>query len=313
MESMNHKESNPLRDLGLMTAYLRDETDEKRIQEIEAEMDQDPLYQLAMEALAQSLIEDPAGTPERMMQTEEAFPELLLNAKHQFIRQLEAESKPGNDMPPPSGGWLSNLPGWQKWLGGIGILLLVGSLAMMPFLINGPDMQKKAMKQLAVDGDLLTGENFLKECEQNPMNPGIGSGKRVSIYSALVESYAQEKYTEAARQFQTLEQYANLSDNCLTFTRFYLAKSLMMEGKLTEAAAAFQLVTEKKATQTALAHAAHWFLGNLALVEEDGETAAFHFQILADSHPSARNEHLETLLTQQYIKKAKSFLKQLDM
>lgn len=308
MESMNPKKSMPLRDLDLMTAYLRDETSESRVQEIEAEMDKDPLYQLAMEALSQSLIEDPGGTASRMKQTEEAFPELLLNAKNSFIEYLEKGHAQTDETVPPTGSWWTKIPAWQKWIGGLGGLLLVASLAMLPSLLERSAYHADPASHLILDGDVQMIDQYAANCD----GLGMGRRKEVTIRSTLVEKYIPGNYVETIRQLREIERRPGMSSDCMTYTRFYLAKSFMMEGNMIQATASFNQVLEQSTELPAIAHAAHWYLGNIALVDGAEATAAYHFETIAASDVSDRAQHLDALMEKNYIQEAKHYLTEIN-
>ncbi|MEM7374512.1 MAG: hypothetical protein AAF587_38325 [Bacteroidota bacterium] len=302
MESKNHRESD-LRELDLMQAYLRDETSEMLVEEIEEEMERDPLYHLAMEALAHSSLD---RTSASLTQLEEAFPALLIQAKEQFVAYLDTH--PDLESPPatPTGNWLANLPAWQKWFGSLALLLFVASLVTLPLLMSGPDLHKDPALHLVVDGDQLAGISMLQECESK--RPGIGRGKEVTFSSTLVETYASGKYGQAIREFRQLEKMPGLGDACLLYTKFYLAKSFMMEGDYSQAIATFKLISEHPASPASLVHAAHWYLGNLALAQKEYSTASTHFDLLLESDPHLSQDHIGTLLQNNYLQEAKQYL-----
>lgn len=291
-----------------MQAYLRDEVSETLVQEIEAEMERDPLYHLAMEALAQSPDNTLEATFSRIQRTEEDFPQLLLSAKENFITYLESAPSAEASPSPSLKEKFSKLPNWQKWFGALTLLLLVASLTTLPLLMSGPSFHKDPSLNLVADGDQRSAITMLQECEQSL---GIGAGREVTFKSAIVGMYDNGNYAEAIHQFKQLSNIPDLGDNCQAYLRYFLANSYMMEGDYSQAIVTFKLLTENTANPASLINAAHWYLGNLALETKDFNTATAQFEQLLASDSSAKRDHVQSLFQSNYLQEAQKYLYEL--
>lgn len=298
MNSLNHSETDNLRDVDLMIAYLQDDVSLEEVEQIESLMEQDALYRAAMEGLQYNLVSDrdPMLTKRRDQQLQKAMPAHLDAAREWFATQDGTSSK-GNS-------WRDRMSGLPLWIiaGGVMVLLL---LIFLPFQTSNSSID--VSKNLLPDGDVVLAEQFVRDCGNN--NPGLGRGEPVSVFSAFVENYAIQNYQIAAQQFSQLSNDPSLNDNCRSLINFYRAKSLMALGNQEQALAGFEAVVQVTSTQPSVINASHWYAGNLALALSQNTVAQSHFETLINT---SNKEHLPALLEKDYIQKAKTYLAQMN-
>jgi tetratricopeptide (TPR) repeat protein len=300
MEAFSHPDSEQLHQLDLMILYLKDQTDPEETEHIENLLESDPMYRLAMESVLDSLLSDPLGSRADLQRAEAELPDLLERVREQFGQQ-KLDSKVDFTT---LGELFRNLPGWQKWLGGL-FILVSSAFIWLALWQQAPATN---LVQLQPDQEVSTAAAFLDLCGSN--RPGIGRGREVSLYGAMVEQFAQGKYAAAAKQLQQVQQQASLSGDCAAWTHYYLAQSLIGAGQYEAALAPLQSLYSETSDSPALRHAAHWYLAQLALQNQDPAEAQVHLQALSEASPDV-SQHLPSLLKQQYLDQSKQILLQL--
>ena len=300
MNSLNNRETERLRTTGLMIAYLRDEVPLEEVMQIESLMEEDPLYRLSMESLADALAGDPirARTHDLLMQ--EAFPGLLVQAKEAFVKELES--------PSPGGGTNKGLRPWMGFALA-GLLILALTWLWWPATRGPVRLHSAAVTHLVPDGDVAMVAQFVDQCGNN--SPGIGRQEQISVSSAMVEHFAGQRFDAAARMLVQLQQQGNLSAGCQAIAGFYLGESYLALNDHPKAQAAFATTAADPAAPVAIRNASYWYLGNLALEAKEYEAAAQHFHLLKKADADPEN-HIRTLLERQYLDSAQRYLQDLE-
>ncbi|MDX2247158.1 MAG: tetratricopeptide repeat protein [Bacteroidia bacterium] len=291
-----------LRHVDLMIAYLTDTASLEDIIKIEALMKEDDLYRLAMEELAREVSKNPQVAREKVVQTEALIDNMLLSGKNAFLAQTFAAEEE-NDITAR----FRKTPFIYRFFGILAGLVVATLLIWLP--LRKPSLPLDPSANLIIGDDLQMATAFIGKCD----NKGFGRPEgqieaSVSVSSALVDNYAEGNYPEAAAQFSQLLKNPSFSDSCLALIHFYQAKSLMAAGETEAAVNAFSQTIEQIAATPALVNASHWYLGNLLAVNEDYIAARVHFEKLAVLDPSAKKNHLPSLLAKNYLTEARQFL-----
>ncbi|RMG21971.1 MAG: hypothetical protein D6730_17330 [Bacteroidetes bacterium] len=300
MTNSKHNDTH-LRDTHRMMAYLRDEVKPEEIEQIEDLMERDPLYRLSMEQLSEVMAEHGQLAAEKVDQLQKQLPELLLAGKARFVQQLDAGL-------PTEGVQAGGRLPWKKFVL-IASLVILASLGIL-LLWPGGELHKQAANNLMPEEDVMLAHSFVEGC--NEELPGIGRGKAVSIYSAIVEHFAAENYRMASRQLEQIAAQQVLSEDCNALLMFYLAQSNMALKDYKKAELYFQTALNLAQNQPALRNAIHWYMGNMALQKKDTATARTHFEALAQADAGAAEQHLKSLLEKDYLQLAQQYLERLN-
>lgn len=302
MNSLNEHETERLRATDLMVAYLRDEASLEDVVQIETLMENDPLYRMSIESLADSLIENPFRARQHDLHMQAAFPDLLTRAKEDFVRQLETPDTPQ-----------SGSKGFPKGLGYAfaGILILALAWIWWPSTPGTVELHTAPLSHLSPAKDIQMVEKFVAGC--GDYDPGIGSGQtsQLTVSSIMVDHFAIEQYDFAAQQLSQVKNQGTLSPACELSTEFYLGECHMAMKHFAKATAAFTTVANAAEAPQALQHASHWYLANIALEQQAYEVAAQHLSQLVKADPSPEN-HVGTLLTVNYLETAKRYLDDIE-
>jgi tetratricopeptide (TPR) repeat protein len=297
MNSLNHENTQALREAGHMLAYLKNQLSLAEIEQTEDLMEADPLYELAMEQLAVSLDQNPALSVADLKAGEQMMGPLLAESKEVFVNQPQA----GKDR------FWNQLPVWQKALAGI-LLLVVAGIFFFPR--RGPvGLHKAPALNLVPDEDVRTAEIFDQTCIASF---GIGRNQTVTLQSAFVEHYSMGNYAEASRQFELLQGNAELTAECKGMALFYLAKSLMAQKAYEDASRTFGSVLRYTDLSPGIRNACHWYLANLYLLENDHTKAKFHLEELLEFQDASHEAHLPALLFKTYLEDARQYLADLS-
>ena len=301
MNSLNHENTQALRQAGHMLAYLKNQLSPAEIEQTEDLMAADPLYQLAMEQLAVSLDQNPALSAVDLEAREQSMVSVLAESKAAFVKQSPTAVPTGGNR------FWNQLPVWQKALAGILVLLLAGVLF---FPRQGPvGLHKAPALNLVPDEDVRTAEIFDQTCIASF---GIGRNQTVSLHSAFVEHYSMGNYAEASRQFELLQGNAELTAECKGMTLFYLAKSLMAQKAYEDASRTFGSVLRYTDLSPGIRNASHWYLANLYLLENDHTKAKFHLEEILEFQDASHEAHLPALLFKTYLEDARQYLADLS-
>ncbi len=303
MDALNNNHTENLRDVDVMISYLQDEMTVTEIGEVEKLMEEDELYRLSMEQLATSLVQSPVQTRSNVLTLQKSLPTILAAQKESFIAQLEAQGGHADNNP-----WMDKIkdtPFWQKYLLIAAIPLLI-LLAILP-IIHKPKLapHKNPVENLVPDGDLTTANTLITDCGELQ---GIGRAKEVTVYSALLENYAEENYQIASQQFELLTSGSSLSPECQSIINFYLAKSYMALNKQTAAKEKFAEVLKDGQASARVKNACHWYLANIYLSKKDQANAQTHLNALLQQDPTDTNMHLKALMDKNYLEDAGSYL-----
>ncbi|MEL6674819.1 MAG: hypothetical protein AAFR61_21605 [Bacteroidota bacterium] len=308
MDKFSQSEHSHLRAVEVMLAYLKDEASPEDREEIEFLMETDELYRLAMEQLSRSVVRQPSQVEARVLAMEAAMPEKLQAAKERFVRELAKQ-----ETPPVSGNTSRNLPPWAMYLGiGIGILLFGWAVwfSTSDHTSGLKHLAEAAQTQLTPDGEIATANLIMNTCGEE--DPGIGRVEQVSIYSAMVENYAEDKFEKAARQFGQLLSDPGLETSCKSLIRYYRAKSLMAIGEHDQARMAFTDALQQGNLPEQVKNACHWYLGNLYLLAENFVEAKEQFSVLSAQLPVQEGSHLSALLAKDYLQLAQEYTQEID-
>lgn len=299
MKSPNNRETERLRTTDLMLSYLRDEVPLEDVMQIESLMEEDPLYQLSMESLADKLAENPRLVRMHDQKMQEAFPALLMRAKETFVQQLD---------PPPKSGRGGGFPSWLGWMLA-GVLTLALVWIWWPANRGPVQLHSDPATHLVPEGDVAMLTLFVDQCGEK--SPGIGRQEEISVNSAMVEHFAANRFKVAARQLAQLQQQGQLSTECQAMTGFYLGESRLALKAHAPATTAFAAVAANENAPQALRNASYWYLGNLALEARNYDEASRYFSLLEQAETDEQN-HLRTLLDQRYLEIANRYLLDLE-
>lgn len=299
--------SDRLRDKDLMIAYLRDRADRKDEELIEQLMEDDPLYRLSMETLAEAMSENPANFRSELSLVEARMEQMLLSGRDQLIKRLESSEDQ------VSGAGLiekfRKLPGWQKYLGLFFVIILWAGLIYIP--LSHSAMPSEPELNLVPAGDIALAKEFLAGCgEKSPQGFGRAD-EPVSVYSALMLNYVEGNYQTALDQFQQVKKAGGLSASCEAMTIFYEAKSLMAIGRNDEAKARFTEAVQHPEIPVSARNAGFWYLANMEMAAGNEENAGKYFAALLASDKENKADHLATLMEKKYLQQAEQFLEYL--
>lgn len=302
MNSLNEHETKRLRATDLMIAYLRDEASLEDVVQIETLMENDPLYRMSIENLADSLAESPFRARQHDLHMQAAFPDLLTRAKEDFVHQLETQNTPQTDS-----------KGFPKWLGYtfVGLLILALAWVWWPSTPGTVELHTAPLSHLSpATGPQMVG-TFVADCGDH--KPGIGSGQasQLTVSSIMVNHFAAGEYDFVAQQLSQVKNQGTLSAACEGSTEFYLGECHMAMKHFAKAKAAFTKVINEAGTPQALQHASLWYLGNLALEQKDYPSAQTYFARLTAA-PQSAESHAKSLLDKQYLEISQRYLDDIE-
>ncbi len=302
MNSLNEHETERLRATDLMVAYLRDEASLEDVVQIETLMENDPLYRMSIESLADSLAESPFRARQHDVHMQAAFPDLLTRAKEEFIRQLETPDAPQ-----------TGSKGFPKWLGYAfaGLLILALAWVWWPSTSGPVELHTAPLSHLSPNTGNQMAAAFVKDC--GDYKPGIGSGQasQLSISSIMVNHFASGEYDFVAQQLSQVKNQGTLSPACEVSTEFYLGECHLAMKHFAKATTAFTTVVNTAGAPQALQHASLWYLGNLALEQQDFPLAQTYF-IRLTAAPQSAESHSKSLLDKHYLETAKRYLDDIE-
>ncbi|MEM7658062.1 MAG: hypothetical protein AAF399_18190 [Bacteroidota bacterium] len=298
MEAFSHPDSEQLHKLDLMVLYLKDQTDPEETEHIEHLLESDPLYRLAMEAVLDSLLTDPLGTKADLLKAEAEMPILLDRVRDQFsARQIPAMNPPISLQEQ-----FRSLPAWQKWLGGLA-LLLGFTFLLLSFLNPGTGELPQA--QLTPDSNVQHVAAYVDRCGEM----GIGRGMDLSINATMVEQYAQGSFAQAARELKLLGQNPTLSSECQLWTQYFIGQSHLGAGQWEQAKQVFGLLADQT-SMPGLQAAGLWYQAQLALQTEESQLAKSKLTQLLELTIS-EDQHLLPLQDVSYLEEARHILAEL--
>ncbi|MEM6800939.1 MAG: hypothetical protein AAF696_06015 [Bacteroidota bacterium] len=303
MDPFNNNDIDSLRSTDLMIAYLQDRAGEEESQKIEALMESDPLYQLSMEELAAQLGEHGIEhTKANILQTASNFDEALEAAKKNFISQQESplSTSDQGSIPGPA------IPRWSLYIA----ILLIG--AMTWFFLSQQtktELHKSPTENLQILVDEKLQLSFLDGCDGGAI--GRQSGPSISISSALLESFAGEKFELAAEQFGLLGRNPKFSEDCKNLSLFYQGQSLVALKKWEEAGDIFEKLAGQVGVEIKLQNAAIWYLANIKLLQGESAKARSLFERLKQSKNNSE-AHITSLWEANYLIDAEKYLSYLD-
>ena len=302
MKKTHSLDPQDLRRTDLMIAYLNDRVSLDEAIEIETLMEQDELYRLAMEQLSQSLATHPTDAFAHVEQVESHFPAYLMEARTQFVTDLDAGTPPGD---PRS--FFSKLELWKKLtLVGLGLLTLAAAIVIFSKNPAQETSQLTPTKYLSPSKDIQLAEQFLSEC--NEIQEGFGRKEEISVFSALVEHYSEGAYTQAARQLRELRSAASVSANCRDMNMFFEANCHLAQQDYRKANTLFESLLTHTQLSPQLRNASHWYLAQIALTQQDIDQANEHFQWLVQQQGTRESDHLPELNKLGYLGIAQTYL-----
>lgn len=301
METITNEEHSRLREIGLMVAYLKDEVSLEEATQIEILMEQDEMYRLSMETLAQNSFNQLNQIKLESPSIEQAFPDLLLKAKDQFILNLQ------NNQGGPGTNEGNGKGPWRTYLGIIGLGLM---LALSLYLIDTtPALHKAPVQNLVPNQGKNLAASLIASCGEQL---GIGQGQsNVTVFSTMVDQYATARYAQASHQFGELARRPNIDEDCMAKIRFFEAQSYMGLHDHTQAAALMNALLATNNLESDIANACNWYLGNIALNAGDESAASQYFSNLLESKNSPDSQHLKSLIEQNYMEDAEKYMERM--
>ncbi|MEL6252486.1 MAG: hypothetical protein AAFR87_10795 [Bacteroidota bacterium] len=302
MDPFNQNDIEPLRNTDLMIAYLQDRAGEEDTRKIEELIESDELYRESMEALADMIAEGPELARIRIANTEAHFASALEAAKENFVKEISKSQANTDDASSPGPG----LPAWSF----LGVIILLGLIGWIILSYQGGEIHKAPESNLSALSDIQHVEYFVSACGDN--DEGIGSGKMISVNTAMLDQYAAENFNTAVSQLEVLSRNPLLDQNCQNHSVFYKAQSLLALGQRQQAAQAFEELLNGEGLDLKLRHASLWYLANLKMASNQNDQAKNLFKNLIKSNQQNPDQHIDQLHNEQYLVDAEKYLSYLD-